>query len=72
MKGNSQFIYACKEGNLKLAQQLLQNNPNIDISYQNEYAFRMACQTGQLHVAQWLLKVKPTINISAWNEDAFK
>jgi len=52
-------------------QWLLQVKPTIDISADNEYAFRSACTGGHLNVAQWLLQVKPTIDISAFNERAF-
>ncbi len=45
---------------------------NINISADNEYAFRMACMYGHLNIAQWLLKIKPDINISAGNECAFR
>lgn len=46
--------------------------PTINISYENDYAFRFACVEGHLGVAQWLLSIKPDINISANNEHAFK
>ena len=45
--------------------------PDINISADNEHAFRNACFYGHLHVAQWLLQINPYINISADNEDAF-
>ena len=66
-----QFIHACEKGDLELAQQLFYNN-NINISTNNEEAFRYACYHGHLQVAQGLLYVKPNINISADNEQTFR
>jgi ankyrin repeat protein len=54
-----------------VAQWLLQVKPDINISADNEYAFRWACCNGHLPVAQWLLQVKPDINISADRNNAF-
>ena len=72
MNVQEQFLNACRDGNLELAQQLFKNNPTIDISADNELTFQYACYYGYLQVAQWLLEVKPTINISADNEYAFQ
>jgi len=66
------FRYACLNGQLKVAQWLLQMKPTIDISFKNEYVFRLTCEKGHLEVAQWLLQVKPDINISTENEYAFR
>jgi len=68
----NQFSDLCKSGNLEGAKQLLKENPDINISYFNEYAFREACENGHLEVARWLLEKKPDINISAKNEEAFR
>ena len=65
------FCYACKYGNLSVAQWLLSVKPNINISAKNEKAFLNACLKGHLLVAQWLLTVKLDINISAKDELAF-
>ena len=45
--------------------------PTIDISDNNEFAFRYACYFGRLNVCQWLLQVKPTIDISFENDWPF-
>jgi len=46
--------------------------PNINISTDDEYAFRWSCFNEHLEVAKCLLKVKPNINISANNDFAFR
>ena len=66
------FIKLCIKGDLIGAQNLLRLNPTINISDQNESAFRVACLNGHLKLAQWLFKVKPDIDISAENEFAFR
>jgi hypothetical protein len=67
-----QFIELCRRGDLAGAQQFYHLNPTINISFNNEEAFRLACFNGHLHVAQWLLQVCPTIYIPARNEYAFR
>ena len=67
-----QFYQACHDGNIILAKNLLINNPHINISARDEYAFRWACFYGHLEVVKWLLKVRPQINISVRDEFAFK
>lgn len=67
-----QFINFCSNGYLIDAINFLQVNPHINISAENESAFRYACFNENLDVAKWLLEIKPTINISAENEEAFR
>ena len=69
---NEHFQVACTNGHLQVAQWLLQVNPDIDVSANNEYAFIWACRYNRFNVAQWLLQVKPDINISADNDLAFR
>ena len=45
--------------------------PHINISTENEEAFRLACENGNLEVAKWLYQIKPTIDVSAKNDYAF-
>ena len=72
----TRFINLCKKGDLIWLQQLLQLNPDINISAINDEAFRYTCANGHLHVAQWLLQVSKKrgqdIDISAENEFAFR
>jgi hypothetical protein len=71
-KMETRFIDLCKKGDLIGLQQLLELHPDINISADNECAFRWTCAYGHLHVCQWLLQVKPDINISALYECAFR
>ena len=66
------FNQACHNGHLKIAKWLLSMNPDITISYSNDYIFRDVCYKGHLEIAKWLLSVKPDINISSNNEQAFR
>lgn len=65
------FEYACDEGNLELAKQLLQENPRINVSANDELSFCNACATGNLELIKWLLEIKPDIDITAHNDRAF-
>jgi hypothetical protein len=65
-------IIACENGNLKGLQNLLINNPTLDISKKNEWLFQKACRHKHLHITQWLLQIKPDINISVNNNQLFK
>jgi hypothetical protein len=53
---------------LKFMKWLYGINPNINISKNNDYAFRIFCNIGNTKFIKWLLKKKPTINIFA-NDD---
>jgi ankyrin repeat protein len=66
------FCLACYDGHLEIVQWLLSVNPDINISAENEYAFRCVCYRGHLEIARWLLSVNPNINISAETEYAFR
>ena len=59
MNVQQQFNDACKNGNLEEAKKLLQNNPTIDVSAYDEYAFKLACTNGHLQVAQWFCSFNP-------------
>ena len=68
---NDQFFDACRDGDIIAVKKLLNDNPQIDISFRDEYAFRLACANGHLEVAKWLFHVRPQINISACDNYAF-
>ena len=56
-----QFIELCSSGKLEEAKKLFRENPNIDISAENDCAFVCACQYGHLEVAKWLYSVIPDL-----------
>jgi hypothetical protein len=60
-----QFIHLCSYGKLEELKRFFNDNPTIDISAENEDAFRWACYGGHLEVAKWLLEVNPDIDISS-------
>ena len=63
----------CENGQLDKVKELYNLYPNnINISANEEKAFRLACKYGHLDIAKWLLEVKPDINISANVEKAFR
>ncbi len=67
------FGSACKIGRKDMAEFLLHvfPEPYINISADNEYAFRIACSSGNFELVTWLHSKKPDINVSANNDDAF-
>ena len=68
----TQFIKLCSSGKLEEAKKIFEKTKAIDISAEDDYAFRGACYNGHLDVAKWLLDVKPTIDISAEDDYAFR
>jgi ankyrin repeat protein len=66
---NIAFLYACYKGHLEVAQWLLQVKPDIDISADNEWAFRCACENGYFHVAKWLQCLKPYLYGFVYDEN---
>ena len=66
---NDQFCTACYFGHLTIAKLILQNNPDINISAQNNSAFRYACERDHLKVAEWLRTLKPFLYIINYNTD---
>ena len=51
---------------------LFEKFPNIDISNENECAFKKACEKGHVKVAKWLLETKPDIIISIDDHNPFR
>ena len=73
MDYQEQFITFIQNGKLEEIQSFYeQYKLHIDISADNEHAFRYACYNGHLELVQWLYQIKPTIDISADNEHAFR
>ena len=67
----NEFIELCREGFLEEARIMLNENPDIDIHYDNELAFRESCKENNIYIAKWLLEIKPDINVSEMKDDAF-
>ena len=72
MDYNLEFCNACANGQLRVAKQLVELYPQINISADHDYAFRGACAYGRIEVAKWLVESYSQINISAYYNEAFK
>ena len=75
----TQFIKACKNGDLDKAKRILKDNPTLNIHACSDFAFRLACGYGHLNIAQWLIDLsKDTetyggpIDIHAFSDFAFR
>jgi ankyrin repeat protein len=66
-----QFIQLCRIGNLDNIIHFYENNSNINISSDNELAFRVACENGHFEIAKWLLSISPNIDIHTKDSYAF-
>lgn len=66
------FQNYCRTGAFEDAKQYLMENPNIDISADNEHAFKLCCMSGNLDFARWLLNVKEDIDISVDEDVIFR
>ena len=70
------FIEACKLGNLDKAKSIVQANPEQNIHAESDFAFQLACMHGHLEVAQWLVNyvvsIKSPIDIHAESDFAFR
>lgn len=67
------FGILCQYGRIEMAKWLYENNRDINIDPQKEYAFRAACATGKIEMAKWLYWVSNgTIDISAADNYAFR
>ena len=64
------FLHCCRKGDLAEAM-ILANNVDIDIHYQNDFAFFQACLNGHLHVAKWLYSFGG-IDIHFNNDETFR
>ena len=61
------FYYACKKGDLKMTQKLIDlerdSVVNISISTGRNKAFAYACKKGKLEIAQWLYNLSREMNL---------
>ena len=64
------FAHNCLFGHFDVAQWLYSKG-NIDISANNDLAFRYCCSNGHIAIAKWLLEIA-TPNIHTYNEFAFR
>ena len=72
MSSDIEFIEACKAGDLDSIKEIYRLNSTINISANNEEAFRWACRYGHLEVVRQLYQWKSTIDISAKDVYAFR
>jgi ankyrin repeat protein len=72
---NSKYIFkdACHvSGNVEIAKFILEVNPDIEISSNEEFIFRGVCKNGHLEIAMWLINLKPDIDITTYSNYAFR
>ena len=68
-----EFINACANGHLEVAKSLVDNfSSTLNVSAQDDYAFRDACLNGHFEVAKWLVHINPSVNVSACDNYAFR
>ena len=65
------IIEYAMRGDLKKIKNFISENPDFNISFDNDYIFLTICELGYLHIAKYLLKRIPTIDINASNEYSF-
>jgi hypothetical protein len=59
---SEKFMNYCLNGDLINAKKYFEENPNIDIHADEEFAFRYSCDLGHLEVAKWLWSLDPNID----------
>jgi len=59
----SVFHCACYDGKLHLVQFIFDIYPSIDVSYKNEYAFRIALIKNHIDICKWLLSINSKLNL---------
>lgn len=57
MNSNTQFINACKSGDLNLVQKMLNDKPELKNILNLETGFYYACTKGHLDVAEWMYSI---------------
>jgi hypothetical protein len=67
-----EFMDACEAEDIFLAEQILKEHPDIDVSENCEFLFHTLCKTKKIKIAKWLWNIRPTIDVSAVNDYAFR
>ena len=67
---NRAFGMSCNYGS-ELPMWLYSKNNNINVSYNNEFAFKSALSTNNIELAEWLLSINPNIIVNINNEEPF-
>ena len=67
----SLIIEYFRKGNLNYIKDFILENPDFDLSFNDEYLFLITCEKGYLNIAKYLLKIKPNINIRIANDYSF-
>lgn len=73
MYAQTQFVNACRNGDLQKAKHLLSTNHTINILENIKNEFKNACKNGYLHIAEWLFSLKQNqyINMSIFDTETF-
>ena len=61
---NKLLCKICYQNKIDIIKYLINNVRDIDISYNDYYAFKIACSSGHLNLVKYLLEVKPDIDVS--------
>ena len=64
---HEQLVYYCRYGQIDNLFTLYGENPDIDLSYNEEEAFRVACEAGEIEVIRQLRIWNHNMNIGAQN-----
>ena len=62
------FQEVCKQGNITIAQIILEQMPNEFTTGDLNIATRLSCENGHLEIAQWLTTLYPAINVEGHHE----
>ena len=68
-KNISKLQSYCSKGNLEKLKKLYNSVPDLNISDDDEHAFRLASRKNHIHIMKQLLEWKPNIDISANSEE---
>lgn len=64
---HEQLLHCCRYGFLDNLHQLYSENPQIDLSRNEEEAFRLACEVGEIYIIRQLREWNPKMDIGAKN-----